>query len=284
MVESIEPLRADVDRHLNALGNLDELSEKRYHLTHERFESASDQRQRILDWIKRFVETTYSSASDPPELLSVGCGGGVMDRRIADVIAESTGPVNVTGIDPNAQHIPAFAGSFEDGPHQISTFVGGFEDFESHRRFDLVYFLHSLYYFDAIKPALKDAVERLLPNGTLVVVQAPNGELNHLADRVWRKQFSQSAWYSDDVRSVLESMDGETTCERIDARVDVTPCFQDGDPAGVELLDFITQADTRAFSADFQAVLRDSLRAICAPAGKRLVAPHPVDALVFRPH
>lgn len=300
MAESAEPLRADVDRHLSALGDLDELSDERYHLTHERFEAASDQRQRILEWIGRFVDSMQGNAGRSPELLSVGCGGGVMDRRIADVVAEGladrrsyamtdgraspAGSVEITGIDPNPQHIPAFAAAFEGSPHRIGTFVGGFEDFETERRFDLVYFLHCLYYFDTIAPALRAAVERLRPGGAVVVLQAPNGALNHLADRVWRKQFDQSAWYSDDVRKVLESMDGRTTCERIDARVDVTACFESDNPAGIELLDFIVQTDTRCLSEDLRASLRKSLRAICEPQGERLFAPHPVDALVFRPN
>ena len=283
MAEPADDLRTEIDRHLNALGDVDELDDERYHLTHERFEAASNQRERILEWFATFLGSRRSGDQDPFELLSVGCGGGVMDRRIADTAAAARGPVHVTGIDPNPRHIPAFRAEFDESPHPIETFIGGFEDFEGERRYDLVYFLHCLYYFEHIEQPLADAVDRLGPDGAIVVLQAPNDDLNHLADRVWRKQFSQSAWYSDDVRRILESMDGRTSCERIDARVDVTPCFRADDPAGEELLDFIVQAETRRFSEDFRGSLRDSLRAICDADGDRLYAAHPVDVLVHRP-
>lgn len=281
MTPTAKQLRAEVDRHLEDLGELEELSDERYHTTHECFEAASDQRKLILEWFGGLAGRIDRTDDQRPKLLSVGCGGGVMDRCIADVIAKSTGPIDVTGIDPNPRHIPAFADAFSGGPHQIRTFIGGFDDFQADIQFDLIYFLHSLYYFDTIEPALARAAESLRPNGTMVVLQAPNGDLNHLADRVWRKQFDQSAWYSDDVQRVLDSMEGDTSMTRIDAHVDVTPCFDEHDAAGVELLDFIVQADTRRFSPAFRESLRDSLDSICTNRDGRRLAPHPVDALVF---
>lgn len=282
MVSNGKKLRAEVDRHLNSLDDLDELSDERYHATHERFEAASNQRSLILEWIERLAATTLRPGSGPIEMLSVGCGGGVMDRQIADRIAASGNAVHITGVDPNAQHIPAFKETFDGTAHRVDTFQGSFDEFHSNGRFDLVYFLHSLYYFESIEPALRAALGRLKPGGSLIVFQAPNAELNHLADRVWRKQFDQAAWYSGDVRRLLDSMEGPTTWERLDARVDVTPCFESDDPAGVELLDFVVQADTRRFSPAFRASLRDSLRAICTSSNGRLLAPHPVDVLTIR--
>jgi len=283
MAEPENDLRADVDRRLGALDGIDPLSDERYHRTHERFEAASDQRQRILDWFERFIG--HGERADTPisKVLSIGCGGGVMDRRIVDVIAEHSGPIHLTGVDPNPEHIDAFTSAFGATSHQVDAFAGGFEDFRSERRFDLVYFLHCLYYFETIEQPLIDAAERLAPGGALVVLQAPNDDLNHLADRVWRKQFEQSAWYSDDVADVLAGMDGRTTRTRIEAWVDVTPCFRPGDPSGVELLDFIVQADTRDLPEALGDSLRDSLRSICETRGDRLRVSHPVDALVFQP-
>jgi len=283
MVQAVDQVRADVDKHLDSLEAVAELSDARYHQTHETFEAASNQRQSILAWFRRFLK-----AEDRPldsnclELLSVGCGGGVMDRRIADVLGESYGPVSITGIDPNERHIAAFSKGFEGAIHRAEGFSGGFEDFQSDRRFDLVYFLHCLYYFDRIEPSLVRAIHHMQPGGAVLVLQAPNGALNHLADRVWRKQFGQSAWYSDDVMKVLDAQEGRVSCERIDAEVDVTPCFDSNDPLGMELLDFVVQAETRKFSETFRALLRESLRAICRAREGRLYVPHPVDAIVFR--
>ena len=283
MVQKTQRLRAQLNRHLDGLEELDELSDERYHTTHERFESASNQREQILQWFERFIAENNSPDNRHFELLSVGCGGGVMDRKIAEVFAASNGSVELTGVDPNPEHITAFESIFSNSPHRVHTYTGSFDDFQTDRRFDVVYFLHCLYYFDQIEPALARAADCVRPGGSVVVLQAPNDDLNHLADKVWHKQFDQSAWFSDDIHQVLQSMDGETRCKRIEASVDVTACFEHECTAGTELLDFIVQADTRRFSSAFRRTILDSLRAICKPAKGGLRVAHPVDAMVYTP-
>ncbi len=281
MMSEGKNFRVEIDRHLASMEALEELSDARYHLTHERFEAASNQRRLILDWVEGLTRRLSPPPAGPVKILSVGCGGGVMDRRITDLIAKALGPVHITGIDPNEEHIPAFQSAFDDGEHASSTFNGGFMDFDGDHRFDLIYFLHSLYYFDAIEPALRKAATLLRPGGKLVAFQAPNSELNHLAHRMWEKQFDQPAWYSDDVREILETIPGTLDCERIDARVDVTPCFHSDDRLGIEILDFIVQADTQRFSASLSASLRNSLKSVCARSGHQFLVPHPVDVMVM---
>jgi SAM-dependent methyltransferase len=274
-------IRDEIDRHLASMEALEELSDTRYHLTHERFEAASNQRRLLLDWVEGLTRRLSPPPGRPVDILSVGCGGGVMDRRIIDLIAKTCGPVHITGVDPNDEHIPAFQTAFNDSEHASSTFIGGFMDFDADRRFDLIYFLHSLYYFDAIEPALRKAAALLRPGGRLVAFQAPNSELNHLAHRVWKKQFDQPAWYSDDVRAILEVIPGTLRCERIEATVDVTPCFEPDNRLGIEILDFIVQAETQRFSPALRASLRSSLKSVCARAGDQFLVPHPIDVMTL---
>lgn len=205
-----------------------------------------------------------------------------MDRRVAKVFSDHVDAVSLVGVDPNPEHTRAFQTQLSGEGFDVDVFTSGFEDFETNRTFDVVHFIHCLYYFEHIVPELLKAVDVLSPDGALVVLQAPNGALNHLADRVWKKQFKRSAWYSDDVIAALDGMNIHLQVERIDAEVDVTDCFERGNEKGIEILDFIVQAETRKLPHAFQASLLESLRSICRQQRDRLLCKHPVDAIVAR--
>jgi SAM-dependent methyltransferase len=280
MATPAEDLRDRIDGHLDAFDSLEELSDARYHATHERFEASSNQRALILDWLEDQADRMTFPADRPARLLSVGCGGGVMDRRITRVFSDHVGSLSLVGVDPNPEHTRAFERQFASEGFETEVFTGPFERFRTQREFDVIHFVHCLYYFEHIEPELRKAVDMLSPNGALVVLQAPNEALNHLADRVWKKQFDQAAWYSDDVAAALAGMGVDFRIHRIEAEVDVTECFDPDSRAGIEILDFIVQADTRQFGGAFRRSLRESLRSISRRQGRRLLCAHPVDAIV----
>lgn len=282
MASTAEDLRVRIDDHFDNLSSLEELSDRRYHATHETFEAASNQRALILEWLAALAKKQSLRGRESAEMLSVGCGGGVMDLQVARAFAEHVNALALVGVDPNPEHTRAFERQLSGEGFDVEAFTSGFEDFHSGRKYDVIHFIHCLYYFEHIEPELRKAVEMLSDSGTLVVLQAPNEALNHLADRVWKKQFERSAWYSNDVIAVLESMDVDVRLKRLDAEVDVTDCFQSGSDTGREILDFIVQAETRKLSSAFQASLLESLRSICRRQGNRLLCRHPVDAIVAR--
>lgn len=282
MASSAEDLRVRIDDHFDNLPSLEELGDEHYHATHERFEAASNQRALILEWLAALAGRQRRPSGRSAEMLSVGCGGGVMDRRVAQVFADHVDSLSLVGVDPNPEHTRAFQQQLSGEGFDVRVFTSGFEDFQSDRNYDLIHFIHCLYYFEHIEPELRKAVDMLGPDGTLVVLQAPNEALNHLADRVWKKQFERSAWYSDDVIAALARMDVELQVQRIDAEVDVTECFEIDSESGCEILDFIVQAETRKLSPAFRTSLLESLRAICREQGERLLCRHPVDAIVAR--
>jgi len=282
MAAPAQNIRNSIDRQLDEIGQLDELSDERYHVTHERFEAASNQRALILDWLQGVADAATFPADRATRMLSVGCGGGVMDQRITDVFADHADALSLVGVDPNEQHTRAFEQLFASEGFEVDAFTGLFEDYRSDSAFDVIHFVHCLYYFEHIVPELKKAVDMLAPGGSIIILQAPNDDLNHLADRIWKKQFDQSAWYSDDVLAALEPLGLEIDKKRLEAHVDVTECFESGNSEGTEILDFIVQADTAGFTPGFQAALRESLRAICHQRKDRLLAEHPVDAILCR--
>lgn len=278
----VDSILDDVDDHIDALDTLDEMSDQRYHDTHDTFEAASDQRKLILSWLSSWADNATWPDDRPCSVLSVGCGGGTMDRRIAGVFADHAQSLALAAVDPNPHHTEAFAERLVDYADEITVATSPFQDYTPNRRFDVIHFIHCLYYFDEIQPSLKRALDMLEPGGAMLILQAPNDDLNNLADRLWRKQWNRSAWYSDDVMEVLGTMDVEARRHRIEASVDVTRCLDPNDEQGIQILDFIAQADTRTLDPEFQASLRESLRSVASDDSGRLTVAHPVDAMVVK--
>lgn len=277
-----EAILEDIDRRIAGLETLAELSDERYHATHDDFEAASNQRELIIHWLERWADSVEWPAGRRCDVLSVGCGGGTMDARIADVFSRHADSLGLAGVDPNPQHTKAFAECFADRADQVTVATSTFENFRTTQRFDVIHFVHCLYYFEALTPALERAMSLLKPGGWLLVLQAPNEALNGLADRLWRKQWSRSAWYSDDVLPLAEALGGNLHHERIEATVDVTACLDPDDPRGGQLLDFIAQTETGHLDPALQSSLRDNLGAISTARSGRRMAPHPVDAIAVQ--
>ena len=269
----------EVDAHIDGMDVIEELTDARYHHTHELFEGASNQRALILDWLGNWADNASWPDDRPTDVLTVGCGGGVMDHRIARVFADHAAGLKLAGVDPNPRHTRAFLDIFDDADVEATATTSGFEDYETDQRFDVIHFIHCLYYFEELAPALERALHRLRPGGTLIIMQAPNDDLNNLADRLWQKQWDRQAWYSDDIRAWLEKNGHAYHLDRLDARVDITRCLDPEDKEGTAILDFIAQTDTRELSPDFRSSLRESLDAIAIRDGDRLYAEHPVDAI-----
>jgi len=274
-------LLTGIDQHLDRLGHLEELTEARYHETHDVFESQSNQRALILDWFENWAGSVAWRGDRAARILSVGCGSGTLDSEITDRLDRLTPALELTGVDPNPRHTRAFVERLKPRVAKVHAATCPFEDFQAEASFDLIYFAHSLYYLEELEAALDKALELLLPGGWLVILQAPNGALNQLAHRLWKKQWNRSAWYSDDIETILANRSDSFRIQRLDARVDVTTCLDDNSGHGRKVLDFLVQADTAGFSPALQSLLRKKLELISEYRDGRYLAPHPVDAIVY---
>lgn len=259
-----------------------ELTDERYQQTHDDFEDMSDQRSLILNWFERWADQAMWPSHRRADVLSVGCGGGTMDMRIADVFSRHSESIGLAGVDPNPLHTKAFAECFAERAAEVTVATCPFEQYETDHHFDVIHLVHCLYYFEQLASPLRQAAELLRPGGWLIVFLAPNESLNALADRLWSKQWNRSAWYSDDVLTVMNALGGAVQHEQIKAQVDVSSCLDPDDERGERILDFIVQTETRHLTPKLQGLLRAYIEAISEPDGSRRLAPHPVDAIALR--
>ena len=158
-----------------ALADLDEvplLDSERYSATHALFESLSDQRQRIIDWLVART-SLVSTVERPVRVLGIGCGAGEVDVAVARELGSDTESLEYVGVDPNPSQAASFKEAFADAEIpgvRVEVEIESFEDFHSAESFDLVHFVHSLYYMSDPAEALERARSSLAADGRLIFV------------------------------------------------------------------------------------------------------------------
>ncbi|MBC7679774.1 MAG: class I SAM-dependent methyltransferase, partial [Pseudorhodobacter sp.] len=172
-----------------------------YARDHASFETLSDQRRLITDHL---VALLARRQRGPVSVLSVGCGDGTLDTCLAATLADvaPTRPVRYVGIDPYAGSATAFSAAMTGlGRDSLTTevHVATFDEAPVTGLFDIVTFVHSLYYVPRVAETLRAAFDLLGPGGELIVVNAPRGVLNALVGVLGPPLVGHRQWFSDDV-------------------------------------------------------------------------------------
>ena len=286
--EQRKTLLGSLDTALIGSSDLVPLSDARYLETHGIYEGRSDQQRLILDWFADQI-----AASLQPDcafrVLSVGCGSGILDVPIAEQLAEQTNDLHYFGVDPNRVECEAFQELFTDAAldsAQLEVVSTTFEDFETTRRFDLIHFVHSLYYMPDPAGALEKARKLLAPGGRLVVFQAPCEAMNDLTERFWDKQYARPTLFAEHIAETLDAWSWDYDRKRVDARLEVSP-MNHADPVhagsgiGLALRDFIVQIDSQHLPERVRDIVGRYLRLISVEDGDETHIPHPVDVFVI---
>ena len=241
-----------------------------YARDHAEFEARSSQRGLITAYL---LGQLAHLGDGPLSVLSVGCGDGSVDVALADALTADLPhrPVRYVGVDP----FPASVTQFErrlsdlDRPSlEVHGLVATFDDADLVGRFDVITFVHSMYYVPGVAATLQAAYDLLAPGGVLLVLSAPRGDLNRLAGVLAPPLEGHRQWFSDDVSAGLEEAGLHAVeTEALVASVDLTDASDD-------VLEFTVQA---RLTEDLTSLVRAYLRAVAVP-GPALVLRHPVDA------
>lgn len=238
---------------------------------HAAFELLSDQRGLIGEHLSaRLVD----KGDGPVSVLSVGCGDGSLDARLAGAAVRAVPgrPVRYVGIDPwsgSAERFTATMAALGAGELSVAAHVASFDDAPVDETFDVVTFVHSMYYVADVGETLRRALELLRPGGELWVLIAPQAELNELVGVLAPPLEDHRQWFSADVeKSFVDAgiaLDDVTTLE---ARVDLSAVSD-------EVLDFAVQA---RLTPELRGPVRAYLDAVSdVGSDGRPRVPHPVD-------
>ena len=272
-----------LDRTLIGSSDLVRLSDARYMETHGIYEARSDQQPLIIDWFGNQAFPNLQTEG-PFRVLSIGCGSGVLDVSIAMRLLEQTNDLHYVGVDPNRIECEAFLKNFTKASleqAQVEVVPATFEDFGAPGGFDLIHFVHSLYYMPDPTAALEKARKLLAPGGRLVVFHAPCEALNDLTVRFWDKQYERPTLFAEDFAKTLDAWNWDYERERVDARLEVSPLADPDSSIGLALRDFIVQFDTLELPEPIQDIVEGYLRFISVEDQGETHISHPVDVFVI---
>jgi len=243
---------------------------------HELFEARSDQRALITAWLGQHI----AGRTGPLSVLSVGCGSGTVDVALADRAVRRPGAAAVTwtGVDPHRPNTVAFAAALDGLGHpqlDVKPCNATFESLDVTDRYDVVTFVHSLYYVPDVRAALVKALKLIAPGGELLILHAPLGALNQLTAALSPQTGGHPQWWSDTVSAALGRLPVTVESTGLPAHVDLT----DAGAADPALLDFAVQATVPPGMRPW--VLKKLAAAAVPDAG--MLVPHPVTAFVVHP-
>ncbi|GEP39415.1 hypothetical protein NPS01_30780 [Nocardioides psychrotolerans] len=257
-------------------GVLPGLAPATYARDHACFETRSDQRRLIADHL---VTVLADRRIGPISMLSVGCGDGALDARLAATLADvlPTRPVRYVGIDPYAGSAAAFVAALSDLDREsleTQVHVATFDEAPVAGPFDVITFVHSMYYVPRVAETLRAAFDLLGPGGELIVVNAPRGVLNALVGVLAPPLEGHRQWFSDDVvAGFAEAGQQLEEIVTLEGRLDLAV-------ASDAVLDFTVQA---RLTPELRPLVRAYLHAVSVPdASGEMRVPHPVDVFCVK--
>lgn len=270
-----------IDRAVTDLAQIHSLDDSYYAQCLEIFEANSDQRLGLLSWLETNIVARMSQ--DANAILSVGCGTGAFDECILRYARERMKQVTYLGIEPNEVSAAEFSQTMDkQASDQVNVGVllqkFGEQVFED--QFDLILFVHSIYYLEDRNDAIDAALKALKPGGELIIVIAPDEALNTVANLMWQHQMEQKSWFSDDVRAHFDARGLDYGETRIGATLSANGCFGEATEVGRNILDFIVQTRLDELPAALRNDISKFLMSITHGLGVNPCLPHPVD--IFR--
>jgi SAM-dependent methyltransferase len=280
--KSPEQLLDRLQTELQQVSQITELSGEEFDQSHELFERSSSQQQLIREWLTELV-LQHSASGEPLKILSVGCGSGILDLPLIQLIAGEAVRIEYIGVDPNSVACRRFRQEFDKlglKNVKLELIERDIESLESEQQFDFIHAVHSLYYFADPAATIDALIQLRAPDGHLVIVQSPEAKLNQMAQCFWHRHVDNGLWFSDCLDDHLSERGFNYSRHRIHGEVNVTRCFDSSCSQGEMLLDFITQSVSKHFTDEILDLCRGYLHSISSSKEDHLFVSHPADAFV----
>ncbi len=228
------------------------LTGKNYERCNQIFRSLTNQQDIMLDWVMQQLHTgqvTNASGSKPLSILSVGSGCGLFEIALIKRLREEepSRSLHFTGIDPNTEECQTIDKALAKIPRLASNIHNcKFEDYTASRGFDLILFVHSLYYLKSPEGPLSKAKNLLNPHASMMLFSAEQGGLN-LAAQAFRATTDKHAFvFQDHIDNWLANQTLAVKSQRLNAMLDLNNLDQRlSSQPYLDFLSFLTQRDLK---------------------------------------
>ncbi len=143
-------------------------------------------KQDTLNWIA----DNYSEllTVEKPNILSLGCGAGLFDIALMEMIQQQNIQWSFTGLDFSETDLESFRKTLSFLDEAIRSRVAlQYKKFEPStsmgERYDLITMIHFLHSFDDVLPIIQNALQHLSPNGRLLIIQQNKQGIAEIKDQ-----------------------------------------------------------------------------------------------------
>ncbi|XP_071944599.1 uncharacterized protein [Antedon mediterranea] len=236
-------------------------NDKRYAEAFNCFRQVSDQENKMKKWILQDFSKEINSTclvkinEDIVQMMGIGSGFGQMDMLLFDVIGNMNQKINELVVEPNAVEIEKFkssiASSVEYSNVTIEYVPKTIDSYNmtrnTTRQFHFIHCIHVLYYVDNPVEVIKHAFDSLLEGGVLLIIQgAVSHGIAHIRNTLGDKMYGNTRRHvpnGKDIEEIIQGLGFNYKADVVDAKLDITECFDSNSDKGNLLLDFITNVD-----------------------------------------
>ena len=222
------------------------LSDLQYAECFNAFKQISNEWTAIEEWVnEKFIPALGDLSS--LDILSVGSGTGDFDLTLMRLLRSKVPAISYVALDPNQEHNRRFQEGFEKSDLDtvsLRIIQSVFREDRVAGTFDVILMTHCLYYVEERKQAIRLALSRLKPGGSLLIFhQTPMG-INEI-QRTFMRQVKgdvKEEFSSRDIMDVFNEMGVGFSFDVIISDLDVTDCIT-GNQRGRLLLNFFLESN-----------------------------------------
>ena len=222
------------------------LSDRQYAECFNVFKQISTEWTAIRNWLNdKFILSLRDRTS--LDILSVGSGTGDFDLMLMRLLSRKVPVMSYVALDPNEDHNRLFQKGFEKSEMEtvsLRIIPSVFREDVLEGTFDVIHLTHCLYYVEDRKQAIRLALTRLNPGGSLLVFhQTPIG-INEIQRTFMRqvKGDENENFSSRDIMNIFNELGIQFTFDIIISDLDVTDCIE-RNQQGRLLLNFFMESD-----------------------------------------
>ncbi len=236
-----------------------------------------------MDWLLDNSGTLIPP--DAPSILSLGCGDGAFDLELLDHLRGNKIQLEFCGVDFNGAELEEFRrilASRDEWYRERITLRCMKYDASTRfgRRYDFIYMVHFLHFFEQVMPAIRNALQHLAPQGRLLIIHQKSSGVYAVKQRFLGVLSNQKRHSSEEIKSLLEAEGIAFSAYTIDSYFDVSAMRQRSLEA-LLLMSFCFGDDLARLDKKVQDDMREGFLAHAAVTedGKPLIY-EPMDAIV----
>ncbi len=182
-------------------------------------------KQDTLNWIAD--NSSELLRVEKPKILSLGCGTGIFDTALIEIIQQQKTQWSFTGLDFSITDLELFRKNLsalnEETRSRVALQYKKFEPLtDMGERYDLITMIHFLHSFDDVLPIIQNALRHLSSDGRLLIIQQNKQGVAEIKDEFLDILPNQKFHCSDQIKQLLQAENITFTTHTINASFDIS--------------------------------------------------------------